>query len=477
MAMRVKASVPFLFFFSILLLSPVTIAQVKVEPRANPKPTPPQTQTREAQPDQVGKYSGPGSCAASNCHGGIQPKSVVRIAQNEYSIWAGQDKHARAYLVLSNSVSLRMARILGLPQPPNQSDKCLNCHALNVKADRRAETFQSIDSGVTCENCHGPAVGWLGAHTLKNWTHEQSVKLGMIDTRNLSRRTEQCLTCHMGTAEKEVDHIMIAAGHPDLTFQLQTFSSAMPRHWKPAPNSPEWQDVQELTVGQAVQLREALNRLNRRASGPNWPEYAEYECFACHHNLTKPEASWRQAEGYRDRQPGAPVWNPATYAVFRHVAGAVDASTTTQLVSQLKEIEQLSGKPSGKEQLAEHAREAGALADRIAHEVEAREYDRNLTTKLLLDIANDSEAISKEGERSAEQATMALDSLSLAYTKNEHVANQEELRAAINELFQQLANPSAYNAPKFASQMQKVAKLVPRTQASAAQGHSAEQSK
>ena len=475
--MRVRTSIRPVFFSCLLMLAPLAFAQVKVEPRTNPKPAPQETPAREQTPQQeVGKYSGPGSCAASNCHGSIQPKNVVRISQNEYSIWAGQDKHAGAYLVLSNNVSLRMAKILGLPQPPNQSDRCLNCHALNVKQDRRAQTFQSIDGGVSCESCHGPAVGWLGAHTLKNWSHEQSVKLGMIDTRNLARRTEQCLSCHSGTGDKEVDHVMIAAGHPDLTFQLQTFSSAMPRHWKPVPNTAEWQDVQELAVGQAVQLREALNRLNRRASGPNWPEYAEYECFACHHSLTKPEASWRQAEGYRDRLPGAPVWNPSTYAVFRYVAGAVDASTTNQLITQLREIEQLSGKPASKDQLAARAQEAGALADRIAHEVQALSYDRNLVTRLLHEIASDSETIAAEGERSAEQATMALDSLSRAYAKNEQVANQEELRAAINELFQQLANPSAYNAPKFAMQMQKVAKLVPRVQ-NAAELHKPKQPK
>jgi len=289
----------------------------------------------------------------------------------------------------------------------------------------------------------------------------------MYDTRDLAKRTEKCLACHLGTAEKEVDHTMIAAGHPDLTFQLASFSSAMPRHWKPAPTASEWLGVQELAVGQAVQLREALNRLSRRASGPNWPEFAEYECFACHHNLTKPESSWRQAEGYPNREPGAPVWNPSTYVVLRHIGGAVDASTTDQLVAQLSEVKQLSGKPGRKEQIAVSAKQAAALADRIAQEVETISYDRNLTTRLLQEIANDSDAIAAEGERSAEQATMALDSLSLAYAKNEQVTNQAELRAAIDGLFQQLGNPSAYNAPRFAMQMQKVAKLVPRAQANA----------
>ncbi len=463
--MRVKTGRWPCLFLSTLLAAPVLVAQVKVAPST--KTPPQQPQTREPQQAQAGKYTGPGSCAASNCHGGVQPKNVVRIAQNEYSIWALQDKHARAYTVLSNSVSVRMGKILGLAQRPDQSDKCLSCHALNVKPELRAETFQSIDGGVSCESCHGPAVGWLGSHTLKNWSHEQSLKLGMYDTRDLTKRTEKCLSCHLGTAEKEVDHTMIAAGHPDLTFQLETFSAAMPRHWKPPADASPWLDVQELAVGQAVQLREALNRLSRRASGPNWPEYAEYECFACHHSLTKPEASWRQAGGYPNRQPGAPVWNPSTYVVFRHIAGVVDAATTEQLIAQLNKVQEESGKPGSKEELAANAKNAAGLADRIAQEVQSVTYNRNLTARLLQDIANDSEAIAAEGERSAEQATMALDSLSLAYAKNEQGGNPTELRAAVTALFQQLDNPSAYNAPRFATQMQKVAKLVPPAQTSA----------
>ena len=52
----------------------------------------------------VGKYNGPGGCASSSCHGSIQPRQVTRISQNEYSIWAAQDKHARAYQVFYERV-------------------------------------------------------------------------------------------------------------------------------------------------------------------------------------------------------------------------------------------------------------------------------------------------------------------------------------------------------------------------------------
>ncbi len=59
----------------------------------------------------------------------------------------------------------------------------------------------------------------------------------MVDTRDLVKRTEKCLSCHLGSEEKFVDHEMIAAGHPDLFFELDSFSAVMPRHWK-EPGEP-----------------------------------------------------------------------------------------------------------------------------------------------------------------------------------------------------------------------------------------------
>src|SRR4030095_11192897 len=82
-----------------------------------------------AQNNPVGKYNGPGGCASSSCHGSIQPRQITHVAQNEYSIWAGQDKHARAYQVLSNPVSMRIGKILNIGRA-RQTQKHLAFHTL-----------------------------------------------------------------------------------------------------------------------------------------------------------------------------------------------------------------------------------------------------------------------------------------------------------------------------------------------------------
>src|SRR5438132_1022370 len=60
------------------------------------------------------KYLGPGSCAATSCHGSVKPIPDSRILQNEYSTWIIRDKHSRAYQALLGEVGERMALILKL---------------------------------------------------------------------------------------------------------------------------------------------------------------------------------------------------------------------------------------------------------------------------------------------------------------------------------------------------------------------------
>ena len=410
----------------------------------------------------VGKFNGAGGCAASSCHGSIQPKTVTRVPQNEYSIWAGQDKHARAYQVLSNPVSVRIGKILKLEHPPNQTPRCLACHALAVAAEQRAETFD-ISDGVSCESCHGPASGWLGQHTVKDWPHDRSIKeLGMLDMRDLVKRSERCLTCHLGTSEKSVDHELIAAGHPDLTFELNLFSAVEPKHWK-EPEANAWRGVQTWAVGEAVQLREGMDRLARRAQSNTWPEYSEHDCFACHHALTKPQESWRlNTDGYYDhRTVGVPAWNASRYSVFHFALHELDANAEGQLNADITKLQALLGALStNRDEIAATAQQASTIAAQLANQLNSKPYDSAYTLRVMRDIANDGDAISLQGQRAAEQSAMALDSLFVAYKQNVKLTNEHDLRSAIDQLFQQLDNPSAYNAPRFSSQMQKVSALL-----------------
>jgi Cytochrome c554 and c-prime len=419
-------------------------------------------QTRTAAYDGAGKYTGPGSCASTSCHGSITPRTENDVLQNEYSTWIVKDKHAQSYKALTGNIGERMAGILGLGKAET-APRCLACHALSPPPAERSRTFD-VSEGVSCESCHGPASGWLGPHTERDWTHQKSVELGMVDVRSVTKRTEKCLSCHLGGKEKFVDHEMIAAGHPDLFFELDSFSAVMPRHWKEpadAGQSDPWYEVRELTTGEAVQLRESMLRLASRSRGKTWPEYSEMQCYACHHSLTAPEQSWRQARGYPDRRPGDPPWNASRYSVFRDVVHQVDEPDAGQLDTQISQLTKLMSQLNpDRDAVASAATNSAQLADLLVAKIRAAAYDRASALRLLQKISSDADDISGEGEQSAAQAAMAIQSLFVACDRDSKLQNSAELRTAISALFQQLENPSAYDPARFARQMQQVNALL-----------------
>ncbi|MGH6692500.1 MAG: multiheme c-type cytochrome, partial [Gammaproteobacteria bacterium] len=255
------------------------------------------------------QYIGAGGCASSNCHGGTSalPESESRILGNEYSIWSVSDKHSRAYKVLEEPRSKRMAEILSIADA--RTDKrCTVCHAAGSPDRARSD-------GVSCEACHGPSEKWLGPHTQQN-SHAASVAAGMIDTKNLELRAKNCLECHLGTRDRVVDHELIAAGHPDLAFELDTFSWAQPMHHRePKPGAGNTSPrLRAMAVGQATAFAEGMRLLAARAAR-NWPEFAELECYQCHHDLRAD--SWRIQRGYAGRKPGALQVNQARLDVFK----------------------------------------------------------------------------------------------------------------------------------------------------------------
>jgi hypothetical protein len=86
----------------------------------------------------------------------------------------------------------------------------------------------------------------------------------------------------------DVDHDLIAAGHPRLRFEFASFQLLLHKHWDATPDGPEF-EAGAWPLGQLTAARAALILLADRAATQDrqrpWPEFAEYDCAACHHDL------------------------------------------------------------------------------------------------------------------------------------------------------------------------------------------------
>ena len=307
---------------------------------------------RSAQSALIAKFElqGAGSCAAQACHNsdaltGSHGREYRIALERDFTteLPRVKDKHAQAYAVLFEERSLRMLRQwkgqpAGSPVHPEREALCLRCHVHRdygqhaVRVEQGVPQFR-LEDGVSCEACHGPAEQWLATHFrpgFQELSAEARKAQGMFDTRSVAGRVGICVDCHVGQGSAEVNHDLIAAGHPRLNFEFGGFQHELHKHWDIAKDNDPARDprgrkdfeARSWAVGQIVAAETALRLLADRAGDERrpWIEFAEYNCFACHHDL-QPN-SWRH-KNYLKGQAGKLTWSPWYYAMLDEAVEAL----------------------------------------------------------------------------------------------------------------------------------------------------------
>ena len=188
---------------------------------------------------------GTASCSARGCHGSIEPAvDPDRCGQNEYTRWT-HDRHADAYRVLFAARSRNIVKHLGGKAQAHEDPRCLACHVTPLLASLPQDSaFVQEEKlfGVGCESCHGSATEWLAPHTARDWQQKKAAR-AMPDLADPMVHAKACVGCHVGAAPdknipvRDVNHDLIAAGHPRLNFEFGSYQANMPAHWRPKKKS------------------------------------------------------------------------------------------------------------------------------------------------------------------------------------------------------------------------------------------------
>ncbi|MHA3775029.1 multiheme c-type cytochrome [Verrucomicrobiota bacterium sgz303538] len=188
-----------------------------------------------------GRFLGEQSCASSSCHGGGAGK-------DQCVIWQKKDVHSRTHAILGNARSKRIAESLGIPDATREA-RCTICHSpMESVVETRLAPGVKADKGVSCETCHGPAEKWLRFHARPDVGYEQRVAAGLREVRSLYGRSNACVACHLN-----IDAELVAAGHPEMFFELDGQTRNQPPHWK---EEGAWLGPRTWFTGQATALRE-----------------------------------------------------------------------------------------------------------------------------------------------------------------------------------------------------------------------------
>lgn len=354
------------------------------------------------QPGAVSNALGVASCGTVSCHGG--PKAGNHDVQSfAFTIWMNDDPHARAYEVLHEPRSKRMARLLGLGEA-HRARECLSCHSMQ-NASRAALPPEVLADGVGCSSCHGDSTQWQQIHYLPEWKRlsiAEREALGYRDLGSVTARINNCIPCHVGDASQEVNHDLIAAGHPRLSFEFAAYQRLWPRHWTPSGKVESQPDFTERSwaLGQAATLEAVAKLLEVRteraaadlaAERPHrWPEFAEFDCYACHKALG-PGSYAAHAGRFQNPFPGQPSWQPWYVSAGRLLDTAAATATapgTRSVGASVVDIRRAlepDWSVADKERLDRVLLEARGLARaarRASQELEARD-------RIVLDVSHD----------------------------------------------------------------------------------------
>ncbi|MFO0934997.1 MAG: multiheme c-type cytochrome [Gemmataceae bacterium] len=256
------------------------------------------------------------SCAAAACHGNPNPLSLTDAPgrdcwQSSHTHFSLVDPHRKSFDVLKSELSQRITKALRKSSPVPIPDafedaRCLACHTNPSLAydTISAESKNLRKEGVTCEACHGPAGDWLANHT--TWTPANRAReiqsVHFRDLNQLETRAKNCAGCHVGSPAngdgpvRDMNHDMIAAGHPALDKKIEDLVARLPRHWQEKDRSQagtparptkgmerEYEAFKTFTKALDTLSNDRKQR-NDPARTPQ-PELSEQSCILCHHSL------------------------------------------------------------------------------------------------------------------------------------------------------------------------------------------------
>lgn len=402
------------------------------------------------------EHTGVPTCATSTCHGKINAQDGKNVQLNEYHLWSTQDFHSRAFQVLRNQESKAMAQALGLANAQN-AKICLDCHSDNVETDLRGPKFQLTD-GVGCEACHGGAEKWLKSHTDPGATHQSNLKDGLYPLSDPLARADLCLSCHMGTKDKFTTHAIMAAGHPRLSFELDTFTANQPAHYQVDEDYIERKADHPLgylwLVGQVEAAKRQLVLIESHHLGKSMAdgmiEFSIYDCHSCHQGM-KPRRG-RPDDFSAGLPSGGLRLLDHSFDMVGAIVQVVNPAGYEEFAESVRELHRDHSKPEAiGASISRLNAQLTALGERLAGQAPPPASIKKIRRYIAEQSANGRYA----DYSSAEQAFLALEALSFA------LDDRDKLKESLDRIFASLEDETDFQPGTFASASRSVLKALP----------------
>ena len=402
-------------------------------------------------------HNGVATCSSSTCHGSVKEYKNSNILHNEYITWDRKDIHSLAHNKLLDKEFKKITDKLGL-KSPEKEPVCLNCHSSNVPKKLQGKKFHMSD-GIGCETCHGGSEKWLASHTDKKATHKSNLRDGLYPLDDLVSRARLCLSCHYGNEDQFVTHEIMGAGHPRISFELDTFTELQPPHFVQdddyAKRKARHSNVKTWAIGQSVAAESLLKMLlsdSFHAAGL-FPELSLFDCHSCHHPMS--DKSWQARRG-TGLGPGVVPINDSSLIIFRHVVRQVKPDIGWRMKSMIQDLHTASN--TSYESMLDQAQDLLDLMPQLREAILAHKFTAKDISEIISSLVNEGVWGEYQDYVAAEQCVMAINALTISWNKIKPLTSQQssKLNRNINELYDIVADEEKYDRARFREMLKKL---------------------
>jgi len=416
-------------------------------------------------------HVGVASCSGSTCHGRAEATGKI-VRQDELRIWQDEASpsgaHSRAWRVLVEPRGKAIARRLGIGEATT-APMCLGCHTTPAPVGARGPRFQ-VSDGVSCEGCHGAAGGgWLSSHYAVGASHSANVARGMVPLDNPRARAAQCLDCHFGSADPDqfVNHRIMAAGHPRISFELDLFSTLQQHHDEDADyvaRKGRTNSVQVWAIGQAMALDRALSLFSNPVRGTEgmFPEFYFFDCHTCHRRISdNPTFEPTEVSNPARQIPrGVPAFNDENMIMLAAAARVVSPQLAQRFDSDSRAFHQgiATSRAAAIPAAARLRESASALSSAFAR----TPFRRDQVFDLIGTITSNAIEVRFTDYAGSVQAVMATDTLLSALVNSGQVSSQsaQAIRPDINAAYRAVRDPNSFDPREFQASLGRAASAI-----------------
>ena len=254
----------------------------------------------------------------------------------------------------------------------------------------------------------------------------------------------------------------MAAGHPRLSFEMETFTNLQPAHFKVDADYLQRKGavdgVRIWAIGQAVAVATHIDILldPKRGRDGAFPELTLFDCHACHHPMA--DTRWKPVTAFgKSISPGLVRLNDSSMLMLRLILRQIDPALGEQFVQAVLQLNQA---VAGNGDMAERAKAVKTLADDAARKIDASGVSNDNLRAMALALVDDGLAGAYPDYAGAEQAAMALGSVVNTLHKLGQLKSAAALNQGLAAVRAALLQDEAYKQAEFQARLRAFRPLV-----------------